>query len=47
MAGENPFLKSLVQIGLRLSWEMEQKAQAAQSESGLLTRPGAPRRLGR
>jgi hypothetical protein len=40
LAGESPFLKSLVQIGLRLAWEQFQPPQEAQSGSGLLTLPG-------
>jgi hypothetical protein len=46
IAGENPFLKGLVQMGLHLAWELQQKSQEAQSPSGLLTLPGDPRRLG-
>ena len=42
VAGENPFLKSLVQVALRLVWDQAQKTQEAQSASGLLTLPGAP-----
>jgi len=42
VAGENPFLKSLVQAALRLAWDQSQKTQEAQSASGLLTLPGAP-----
>ncbi len=42
VAGENPFLKSLVQVSLRLAWDQAQKSQGAQGESGLLTLPGAP-----
>jgi hypothetical protein len=42
VAGENPFLKSLVQAALRLAWDQVQKTQEAQSASGLLTLPGAP-----
>jgi hypothetical protein len=40
LAGENLFLKSLVQLSLQLAWQMSQKPQEAQGESGLLTRPG-------
>jgi hypothetical protein len=47
MAGENPFLKSLVQAGLRLAWEMAAKSKEAQSQSGLLTLPGEPQLLRR
>ena len=43
IAGENPFLKGLVQVGLRLAWELQEKPQEAQSPSGLLTLPGDPR----
>ncbi len=42
VAGENPFLKSLVQVALRLAWDQTQKSQEAQNASGLLTLPGAP-----
>ncbi len=42
MAGENPFLKTLVQAGLSLAWDQAQKSQGAPGESGLLTLPGAP-----
>jgi hypothetical protein len=47
LAGENPFLQSLVQMALRLAWESTQKPQETQSASGLLTLPGAPRRTRR
>jgi hypothetical protein len=40
LAGESPFLKSLVQIGLHLAWEQSRPSQEAQSASGLLTLPG-------
>ncbi len=40
LAGENPFLKSLVQVALRLAWELSQKPQEARSESGLVALPG-------
>ena len=43
IAGENPFLKGLVQVGLHLAWELQEKPQEAQSPSGLLTLPGDPR----
>lgn len=42
VAGENPFLKSLVQAALRLVWDQARKTQEAQSASGLLTLPGTP-----
>lgn len=42
VAGENPFLRSLVQVALRLAWDQAQTTQEAQSASGLLTLPGAP-----
>jgi hypothetical protein len=40
LAGENLFLKSLVQVSLQLAWQMSQKPQEGQGESGLLTLPG-------
>jgi hypothetical protein len=43
LAGENPFLQSLVQMALRLAWDSTQKPQETQSASGLLTLPGDPR----
>lgn len=43
IAGENPFLRGLVQMGLHLAWELQQKSQQTQSSSGLLTLPGDPR----
>ncbi len=40
MAGENPFLQSLVQLALRLAWDETQKSRQDRGESGLLTIPG-------
>lgn len=42
LAGENPFLKSLVQLSLQLAWQMSQQPQEAPGEPGLLTLPGNP-----
>ncbi len=42
VAGENPFLKSLVQTALRLAWDLSQKTQEVKGASGLLTLPGDP-----
>jgi hypothetical protein len=39
LAGENPFLKSLVQYAVRLAWEFEQPRESAGS-SGLVVPPG-------
>ena len=47
LSGENPFLKSLVQLALRLAWEFTQRDKTGRSESGLLTLPGDSRHLRR
>jgi hypothetical protein len=40
LAGENLFLKTLVQLSLQMAWQMSQEPQETQGDAGLLTLPG-------